>query len=73
MDKGGYPSCPPWFFDFMANLWKKSSLEPHRKLASKVQKDNTFRIWLQITHKLSVDDVIAVVKKVTKKLWNFFK
>jgi hypothetical protein len=24
------------FFDFMANLWKKSSLEPHMKFASEV-------------------------------------
>ncbi len=35
-DKGGYPSCPSWFFDFMANVWNKSYLEPHMKLASEV-------------------------------------
>jgi hypothetical protein len=35
-EKGGYPSSPSWFFAFMANLWKKSSLEPHMKLASEV-------------------------------------
>ncbi len=35
-EKGGYSSCTSWFFYYIANLWKKSSLEPHMKLASEV-------------------------------------